>query len=178
MYSSSDYYDNEEIKRALLQLYTKAKSNEHLARLMISWSSFEAADGEYEIALKWLKEAQKYSTNKEGEKTISDKELKWVETNLGTLQQFETAKKTSFDDKSKAEELCKQIVSDHRRGDLVQIGDCYALLIQLQVQAIDASKLIVEMQNQGLTPSEYIQIEIIEQIQHSAHIDGEVSYET
>lgn len=155
-----------------MQLYTKAKSNEHLARLMISWSSFEAADGEYEIACKWLKEAQKYSTNKEGERTISDDEFRWVETNIKTLQLFETAKKKAFNDKSKAQELCKQIMSNHRREDLIQIGDCFALLVQLQVRAIDASKLIVEMQNQGLTPSEYIESGIIEQIQNSAHIKG------
>lgn len=159
------------MKRALLQLYTKAKSNEHLARLMMSWASFEATDGEYKIAFKWLMEGQKYSIDDEGKEFLSEEEQNWIRKNLTNLQLFDKAQKIALTDKSQANELCKEIMNTHERGDLIQIGDCYALLVQIQVHFQDAYELIKEMKYRGLSPSDYIEDEVINQIHQNINID-------
>lgn len=132
---------------------------------MISWSLFEAADGEYELSHKWLLEAQRNSKDSEGKKTMSFEELKWISKNLDALQVLQEAQKSASTDTLYAEKLCKQIISNHESNDLIQLGDCYAFLVQIQIQANKAIKLIEEMQQRGLVPLDYIEKEVIEQIQ-------------
>ena len=132
---------------------------------MISWSSFEATDGEYEIALKWLMEAKKYSMGNEDKAIISEEEYRWIQKNLDALQLFQMAQKLAFTDRSHTNEVCTRIISSHENSDLIQIGDCYALLVQIQVHSKDAHKIIKEMRRQGLSPLDYIEDKVIKQIE-------------
>ena len=159
LYFFSDYYDDEAIKRNILQLYSKAKSNEHLVRLMSSWSSFEAADGEYEIAVKWLLEAQKHGMNCITWDGTSEQE--WVYKNIISMKEFLAAQNIAATNRLKAKEMCNQLVKDHNNGDLLQLGDCYALHVQLEIDHIKAYELIEEMLSRGLSPAKYMEEETI-----------------
>ncbi len=138
---------------------------------MISWSSFEATDGEYELAHKWLLEAQRYSKSNDGGDIMSEEEVQWVRKNLDALQIFQTAREVASTDRSQADALCKQIIKNHNKSDLLQLGDSYALLIQIQTHSNGALKLIKEMEKLGLSPSEYIESDAIEKIKDSVEVD-------
>lgn len=139
----------------MLQLYSKAKSNTHLYHLMCSWSSFEASDGEYEVALKWLLEAEKY-----GERCIEWKgseDENWVKRNIKAVKNFVTAQSVANSDQSKTRQLCREILEDNKKGDLLQLGDCYALLVQIENDCNKAIAIVEEMDSIGLYPEHYIE---------------------
>ncbi len=159
---ASDYYHDGELRKTLLQLYTKAKSSEHLVRLTSSWSSFEASDGEYDIAMKWLIESERYGLKIS--QWEESNEQKWIRKNIDMIELFLLAQRSAPTNQLKTRQICEKILQNHRNGDLIQLGDCYALLIQIENDCTKAYELIEQMCKQGLLPEEYIEEETIEKI--------------
>jgi hypothetical protein len=147
------------MKKTLLQMYSKGKSNEHLVRLMSSWSSFEAADGQYDIAMKWLHEAKKFGIKWNA--WDGSNEQRWIMKNIDSIELFLSAQNIASTNQLKANEICVQLLNDHKSEDLIQMGDCYALLVQIENDSGQALKIIEEMIERGLSPVEYIEEDAI-----------------
>lgn len=150
------------MKKSLLQLYSKAKSTKHLFRLMCSWSMFEASDGEYEVAVKFLLEAEKYGSC--DNQWVGSDEDKWLKRNIRSIRRLLAAQNAAASDRLKTQQLCNEVLKDNRKGDLIELGDCYALLVQIESNHEKAFKLIEEMTSRGLSPEKYIEEDAIKSI--------------
>lgn len=140
----------------------KAKSNEHLFRLMSSWSSFEASEGEYEITVKWLHEAKKYGGMI---KSVKDSEnIEWIDRNVISIQLFLEAQTLVSSNQTQTDKICRDLIVKHQKGDLLQLGDCFAVLVQIERDSDEALRLVKEMYTRGLSPEEYLEQDIIENI--------------
>ena len=143
-------------------MYLKAKSNEHLVRLMTSWSLIEALDGEYEICKKWMTEAQKYGSHID---TWEDsKERQWITKNTAAIELFLKAQNVAETNRQNAKEICMEVLDNHEEGDLIQTGDCFALLVQVESDSMRAFRFMEEMKERGLTIEDYIEEDTIKEI--------------
>ena len=78
------------------------------------------------------------------------------------------AQNIAISDRLKAQNLCIEILQNHTTGDLVQIGDCYAILIQIESDSTKALRLLEEMTDKGLQAIDYIEEEAIQSIHKAA----------
>jgi hypothetical protein len=135
---------------------------------MCSWSTFEASDGEYEVAVKFLLEAEKHGSC--DKQWVGSDEDKWLKRNIRLIRRLLTAQNVAASDRLKAQQLCNEILKDFLVGDLIELGDCYALLLQMENNHEKAFKLIEEMTNRGLSPEDYIEEDTIKSIYASVRM--------
>lgn len=151
----------------MIQFYTKSKAYEQLVALLSSWSDAEAVEGDYDSALSWLLEAQKYGTR------IDDWESTTYKSQIGMkvdmINNFLTARKVALCNPSQAREICFQLLAE--QSECVQPGDCYALLIQLENDYAKAYKFIEIMRERGIPLDEYIEEETIISIYRACQVE-------
>ena len=142
----------------MVQFYTKAKAYQQLVSLLVEWCDCDTIEGDYERAIKWLNEARKY-----GEKIIqwnSSQEYLQIEENIKIIDGFLSARDNASIDPGHARDICFSLLKSKKEHP-IQLGDCYALLLELEDDDAKAYTYIKEMSDAGIVPEEYIDEETI-----------------
>ena len=165
--NNRDYAQDPNMKKAMVQFYTKAKAYEQLASLLNAWSDSEAVEGDYERAIRWLHEAKKYG--QKAEQWESSQQSMQIERKIKSTNSFLSAREISSSDPAQARTICIKLLDDVDGS--VQPGDCYALLLELETDCMKAYEYIKAMSAKGIAPEEYIDEETIVSICKGANRD-------
>ena len=138
------------MKKFIVQFYSKAKAYEQLITFFIGWANLETGEGEYDNALKVLKEASKYGMK------LHDYNDTEINGRMKEIEMFIQAQHCASSDTSKSRLICTELVDGKRWGS-VHPGDCYALLVQLAQDSESAYEVIEKMVQQDIDPTDYIE---------------------
>ena len=155
----------------MVQFYTKAKAYVQLISLLMSWSTYEAEEGDYERARSWLIEAKKYGRKINA--WDSSQESRELENNLTLIQDFVSARENPSSDPERTRGICKRLLEDPNGP--VQAGDCYALLVDLEDDSMKVYTYIQEMIASDIRPEDFFEEDFIKSIYKSVNKDWQDS---
>jgi hypothetical protein len=157
IHSLNSDQNDPKMKKIMVQFYTKARAYEQLISLLLSWSDYETADGDYELASKWLKEAKKIG--RKIDRWDSSKESRQIDEDIKSIDDFLSARENSSTDPDYARAVCMAFLKEGKSP--IQTGDCYALLLELEDDCSKAYEYIQTMTDAGIAPEEFIDEETI-----------------
>lgn len=139
----------------MLEFYTKAEANREIVGLLSSWSAAEVGVGDYDRALAWLNESRVYA-----KKCGSEEILNELDRKVQIIGQFLKARDVSSTDPSQTRKICTHIL-DEDDGSTVRLGDCYALLLDIENDFELSLQYIETMCRRGVDPEDFIEEETI-----------------
>lgn len=154
---NSDQNEDPKIKKAMVQFYTKARAYRQLLSLLTAWSDYEAAEGDYELARKWLNEAMRIGGKIDN--WDSSQESFQINENINSIDSFLSARENSSNDPEHARAVCNKFLKVP--SGPIQAGDCYALLIEIEDGCAKNYEYIQSMIQAGIIPEEFIDEETI-----------------
>ena len=150
-----------QIKKTIVSFYTKAAAYQQLVSLFVGWSEYEAVEGDYEIACRWLEEALKYGQNIDN--WNSKEECSKINFAMKQMKDFLNARDfVATGSFQEARTICCRLLKDTSAS--VQAGDCYGLLIEIENDCQKSFGYIAEMRKKQIDPEDYIDGDTIESI--------------
>ncbi|ORX82074.1 hypothetical protein BCR32DRAFT_327034 [Anaeromyces robustus] len=132
-----DWRNNASITKNIIQLYTKGKAYDSIAKFFESCAQVEIDDYQnYQEAVKALNEAKKYlekiKTNEDDSKFITvDKNILNIDKRIALINQFIKAKECGKNNNiEEMMRICQDLLKEDLSDSYLNIGDIYALMIE------------------------------------------------
>lgn len=120
-------------------------------RVLRSWSEIEALEGGYDRALTWLSEAKKNALKLDAAEDL----IIEIEAKLDVMKLFLRASELSDPPDVVKDIISRIIEEDH--GSTIQLGDCYAVLLQIEKNKSRFFEVMVNMRDLGIDPVDYVE---------------------
>jgi len=169
---NSDWHNNPNLMKKIIEFYTKAKSYQHLAGFYDACASVEVDEyRDYDRASKALEEAIKYATKS----TSEDKESKiqMLQQKKHFIDRFTEARQQIESNPQDVLRVCQQLLSNPGAESAVRAGDVFAQMIELYYHQGDggsAYKLVQQMQERGIMANRYVDQEMLDNIYNAAGV--------
>jgi len=160
---TSDWHNDPNLMKAIINFYSKAKSYHHLAGFYDGCASLEIDEyRDYEKAAAALKEALKFANKA----TTPDKEnrIQQLQQKLFFVEKFVEARNMAETNPQEMLRLCQQLLENPGVENAIRAGDVYAQMVECYYQNRDmnsAYSLINQMQKRGIPLNHYLDQELV-----------------
>eukprot|EP00743_Colponemidia_sp_Colp-15_P005070 GILK01005459.1.p1 GENE.GILK01005459.1~~GILK01005459.1.p1 ORF type:complete len:1424 (+),score=370.05 GILK01005459.1:129-4400(+) len=170
---NSDWHNDEEIMKAIISFYTKAKAMEQLSGFYDACAQVEIDEyRDYEKALGALKEALKYMTK--GRSADKEQKINSLNKRIGLVERFVAARRLVKSDPKEMVSTCLYLLDQPDIESALRAGDVFAFLIEFyhgQGKLQEAYNLIERMRQRRIILSPYLDQEIVDAVYHAMGIE-------
>ena len=154
----------------IITFYIKAKAFKQTVWFFDACAQMEIDEySNYAKALSAYNEALKYMCKMDNDIDRTKMETK-LKKKIGYIHEFLDAKKFSNTNPIQTQKICHRLLRINDQDMVVQIGDCYGLLVNSYVivqNVMEAFHLLSEMRSIGLTPEDFIEVDMLRVIKES-----------